>query len=74
MATGWLAGPGGPLERIAEELGATPAQLALAWLLQRSPVMVPIPGTSTVAHLEENVAAALIELTPEQVEQLDAAI
>jgi pyridoxine 4-dehydrogenase len=74
MATGRLARPGGPLQRIAEELGATPAQLALAWLLQRSPVVLPIPGTSTVAHLEENVAAALIELTADQVQQLDAAI
>jgi aryl-alcohol dehydrogenase-like predicted oxidoreductase len=52
----------------------TPAQLALAWLLQRSPVLLPIPGTSTVAHLEENVAAATIDLTPGQIQQLDAAI
>jgi pyridoxine 4-dehydrogenase len=74
MATGQLARPGGPLQRIAEELGATPAQLALAWLLQRSRVLLPIPGTSTVAHLEENVGAARIELTPDQVQQLDAAI
>jgi pyridoxine 4-dehydrogenase len=72
IATGVLAAPGGPLQRIADELGATPAQLALAWLLQRSPVLLPIPGTSTVAHLEENVGAALIKLTPGQVEQLDA--
>jgi aryl-alcohol dehydrogenase-like predicted oxidoreductase len=55
---------------MADELGATPAQLALAWLLHRSPVMLPIPGTSSVAHLEENLAAATIELTPEQVDQL----
>jgi pyridoxine 4-dehydrogenase len=74
MATGDLARSGGPLQRIADELAVTPAQLALAWLLQRSPVLLPIPGTSTVAHLEEDVAAALIELTPDQVEQLDAAI
>ena len=74
MATGRLVRPGGPLQRIADELAVTPAQLALAWLLQRSPVLLPIPGTSTVAHLEENVAAALIELTPDQVRQLDAAI
>ena len=73
MATGRLAQPGGPLQRIANEHGATPAQLALAWLLQRSPVLLPIPGTSTVAHLEENVAAALIELTPNDIQQLDAA-
>jgi len=64
MAFGRLARPGGPLRRIAEEHAVTPAQLALAWLLQRSPVLLPIPGTSTVAHLEENLAAALIELTP----------
>jgi aryl-alcohol dehydrogenase-like predicted oxidoreductase len=74
MATGRLARPGGPLQRIADEHSATPAQLALAWLLQRSPVLLPIPGTSTVAHLDENVGAALIELTPEQIQQLDAAI
>jgi pyridoxine 4-dehydrogenase len=71
MATGRLARPGGPLQRIADEHAGTPAQLALAWLLQRSPVLLPIPGTSTVAHLEENLAAALIELTPDQVRQLD---
>jgi pyridoxine 4-dehydrogenase len=74
MATGRLAAPGGPLQRIAVEHAATPAQLALAWLLQRSPVLLPIPGTSTVAHLEENVAAALIELTADQIRQLDTAI
>jgi aryl-alcohol dehydrogenase-like predicted oxidoreductase len=74
MATGRLAGPGSPLRRIADQLAATPAQLALAWLLQRSPVLLPIPGTSTVAHLEENVASATIELTPGQIQQLDAAI
>jgi pyridoxine 4-dehydrogenase len=72
MGTGRLARPGGPLQQVADEHAVTPAQLALAWLLQRSPVMLPIPGTSTVAHLEENLAAALIELTPEQVDQLDA--
>jgi pyridoxine 4-dehydrogenase len=73
MATGALARPGGPLQRMADDLGAAPSQLALAWLLQRSPVMLPIPGTSTVAHLEENVDAALIKLTPEQLRQLDTA-
>jgi aryl-alcohol dehydrogenase-like predicted oxidoreductase len=55
---------------MADELGASPAQLALAWLLHRSPVMLPIPGTRSVAHLEENVAAATIRLSPEQVDQL----
>jgi pyridoxine 4-dehydrogenase len=74
MATGDLARRGGPLQRIADALGATPAQLALAWLLQRSPVLLPIPGTSTVAHLEENVGAAQIELTPDQIRELDAAV
>jgi pyridoxine 4-dehydrogenase len=73
MATGRLARSGGPLQRIADEHAVTPAQLALAWLLQRSPVLLPIPGTSTVAHLEENVGAALIELTPDEVQELDAA-
>jgi pyridoxine 4-dehydrogenase len=70
LATGRLARPGSPLQAMADELGATPAQLALAWLLHRSPVMLPIPGTSSVAHLEENLDAATIELTPEQVDQL----
>ena len=55
---------------IARALAATPSQVALAWLLQRSPVMLPIPGTSKVAHLEENAGAAGLELTPEQVESL----
>ncbi|WP_290859605.1 aldo/keto reductase [Hamadaea sp.] len=66
MATGELARPGGPLDALATETGATPAQLALAWLLRRSPVMLPIPGTSSVAHLEENMAARDIALTDEQ--------
>jgi pyridoxine 4-dehydrogenase len=70
LATGKLAREGGPLEEISREVGATPSQLALAWLLRRTPVMLPIPGTSTVAHLEENLAAASIELTDEQFERL----
>jgi pyridoxine 4-dehydrogenase len=70
LATGRLATPGGPLESIARELGATAAQLALAWLLHRSPVMLPIPGTASVAHLEENAAAATLRLSPDQVDQL----
>ncbi len=74
MATGLLARPGGPLQRIADQHGVTSAQLALAWLLQRSPVLLPIPGTSSVAHLEENVAAALIELSSDQITQLDGAV
>jgi pyridoxine 4-dehydrogenase len=70
LATGRLAEPGGPLGELADELGATPAQLALAWLLRRSPVMLPIPGTASVAHLEQNIAAAALELTDEQFERL----
>lgn len=74
LAMGELARPGGALATIAEETGAAPGQLALAWLLARSPVMLPIPGTSTVAHLEENLQAAALELTDEQVQALaDAA-
>ena len=57
---------------MAREVGATPAQVALAWLLAKSPVMLPIPGTSSVAHVEENVAAAKITLTADQMARLDA--
>ena len=74
VAVGRLARPGGPLDAMASTIGATPAQLALAWLLHRSPVMVPIPGTSSLEHLEENVAAAQLELTPEQMAALEAAV
>lgn len=74
MATGHPVRPGGPLQRIADEHAVTPARLALAWLLRRSPVLPPIPGTSRVARLEENLAAALIGRTPDQVRQLGAAI
>ena len=73
LATGRLAEPGGPLGRIASEHDATPAQIALAWLLARSPVMLPIPGTSSVKHLEENVAALDIELSPEEVAEIGRA-
>ncbi|MEU2087305.1 aldo/keto reductase [Nocardia beijingensis] len=73
IATGELAAPGGPLAAISTEHGATPAQLALAWLLRRSPVVLPIPGTSSVAHVEENIAAARIELTDAEFEALSAA-
>ncbi len=74
VAVGALARAGGPLDAMASTIGATPAQLALAWLLHRSPVMVPIPGTSSLEHLEENVAAAGLELTPEQMAALEAAV
>jgi len=71
LATGNLASAGGPLSRAAEQLGALPAQIALAWLLRKSPVMLPIPGTSSVKHLEENTAAALIELDDSLMKQLE---
>jgi pyridoxine 4-dehydrogenase len=70
LATGELSRPGGPLDSLAAAKGATPAQLALAWLLRRSPVMLPIPGTSQVAHLEENMAGAEITLTDEEYQAL----
>jgi pyridoxine 4-dehydrogenase len=73
LATGRLADPGGPLDRIAREHDATPAQIALAWLLARSPVMLPIPGTSSVEHLEENVAATRIELSQDEVVAIGSA-
>jgi pyridoxine 4-dehydrogenase len=72
LATGALAESGGPLVEIADRLGATGAQLALAWLLRRSPVMLPIPGTSTVAHLEDNITGATINLSEDDVEALTA--
>jgi aryl-alcohol dehydrogenase-like predicted oxidoreductase len=69
VGAGGLARPGGPVASLAGALGASTAQLALAWLLHRSPVVLPIPGTSSVAHLEENIEAALIGLTDEQFQQ-----
>jgi pyridoxine 4-dehydrogenase len=66
LATGDLARPGGPLDEIAARHDASPGQVALAWLLWRSPVMLPIPGTSSVEHLEENVAAASLDLGEEE--------
>jgi aryl-alcohol dehydrogenase-like predicted oxidoreductase len=74
LATGALADPGGPLAKLAAEREATPSQLALAWLLARSPAMLPIPGTSSVEHLEENVAAAGVELTDDEIEALTEAV
>ena len=73
LAAGPLAAADGPLQRIATDHDASPSQLALAWLLKRSPVMLPIPGTSKVAHLEENVAAAGIELSDDEFETLSKA-
>lgn len=74
MATGELARPGGPLNTFAQQHGASPSQLALAWLLRRSPVMLPIPGTSSVAHVEENTEAARITLTDEEFRALAEAV
>jgi pyridoxine 4-dehydrogenase len=73
IASGELARPGGVVDRAAKAAGSTPSQIALAWLLRRSPVMLPIPGTSSVGHLEENCAAANVQLTDSQFEQLSAA-
>jgi pyridoxine 4-dehydrogenase len=73
LATGDLARPGGPLDELARTHDATPGQLALAWLLARSPVMLPIPGTASVEHLEENVAAADLQLDPAELDRLAAA-
>jgi pyridoxine 4-dehydrogenase len=71
LATGRLARPGGLLDKIAARHHATPSQVALAWLLRHSPAMLPIPGTSSVAHLEENVAAAALELADEEMAVLE---
>jgi len=71
LEAGKLAARGGPVAAIAAAHGATPGQVALAWLLARSPVMLPIPGTSSVEHLEENVAAAELELTADELAELD---
>ncbi|MCW2825369.1 MAG: oxidoreductase [Aeromicrobium sp.] len=74
LATGGLVKDGGPLEALAKEHDATPSQLALAWLLKRSPVVLPIPGTSSVAHLEDNIGAAAIDLTEAEFEALTNAV
>jgi pyridoxine 4-dehydrogenase len=71
LATGDLAKPGGALAKVARRLDAQPAQVALAWLLKKSPVMLPIPGTSKVKHLEENTAAALLELDASIMDELE---
>jgi pyridoxine 4-dehydrogenase len=73
LAAGPLAAADGPLQRIAASHQATPSQLALSWLLKRSPVMLPIPGTSKVAHLDENVAAADIILSDDEFDELSTA-
>ncbi len=71
LAAGSLAREGSVLDEVAKKLGASPSQVALAWVLKRSPVMLPIPGTSKVKHLEENVAAAALELSDEDFNALD---
>lgn len=73
LAAGELARPGGPLDAVARAHGASQGQVALAWLLRRSPVMLPIPGTSQVAHLEQNIAAAGLSLSDAEFAALDAA-
>jgi pyridoxine 4-dehydrogenase len=73
LAAGKLAEPGGVVAEVADAHDATPGQVALAWLLHRSEVMLPIPGTGSVAHLEENVAAAELRLEPDELDRLDAA-
>ena len=72
LAAGDLAKPGSVLDQVAHKVGASPSQVALAWVLKRSKVMLPIPGTSKVKHLEENVAAAAIKLSDEDFAALDA--
>ena len=73
LAAGELAAPDSVLSRIADKLRASNGQVALAWLLKRSPVMLPIPGTSSVEHLEENVGAADLRLADEDYAALEAA-
>jgi aryl-alcohol dehydrogenase-like predicted oxidoreductase len=73
VAAGRLARSGSVLDELAKEHGATQAQLALAWLLHRSPVMLPIPGTGSLAHVEENCAAADLSLSDEELERLGSA-
>lgn len=73
LATGDLAGPGGPVARLAAQLGALPSQVALAWLLAKSPVMLPIPGTSKVKHVKDNTNAALLALDTSAIKELEAA-
>ena len=73
LAAGDLSKPGGTLDVLARRHGATPGQIALAWLLKRSPVMLPIPGTSKVAHLEENVGAADVTLSDDEFRELSSA-
>ena len=66
--------PGGKLDELAKKHGASPSQLALAWLLKRSPVMLPIPGTKSVDHLEDNLKAADLQLSDDEVAELEQAV
>jgi aryl-alcohol dehydrogenase-like predicted oxidoreductase len=72
LATGKLAEKGGKLDQIAARHDATPAQIAIAWLIKRSPVILPIPGTANISHLEDNIAASAIDLDDEELTQLAA--
>ncbi|MHC5795937.1 aldo/keto reductase [Lacisediminihabitans sp. FW035] len=74
LATGRLAKPGGPLDDLARRHGASPSQLAIAWLLKRSPVLLPIPGTSSLDHLADNIAAAGLELSEDEFSELTQAV
>ena len=74
VAAGKLAAPGGKLDAVAKERGVTVSQLSLAWLLQRSPVMLPIPGTFSLEHLEENMAAAEVNLSAEEWAEIELAL
>jgi aryl-alcohol dehydrogenase-like predicted oxidoreductase len=74
VAAGRLAKPGGKLDQVAKRHGSTVSQLSLAWLLHRSPVMLPIPGTSSVAHLEENLKAAGISLSAQDMKAIEEAV
>jgi pyridoxine 4-dehydrogenase len=73
VAAGKLAKPGGPLDKIAKQHNATVAQISLAWLLHHSPVLIPIPGTSSVKHLEENMGAAKLQLSSEEWKTIESA-
>ena len=74
ISAGTLAEPGGPVAEAADRLGATPSQVALAWLLRRSPAMLPIPGTGSVAHLEENIGAASVVLDDDAYQAIAEAV
>lgn len=70
LGLGALTGSDSPLADIATELQVSPAQVALSWLLGRSPVILPIPGTTSITHLEENLAAAVLRLSADQIDRL----